>query len=72
MDQTQRRPVLEVETQIGCIRVEVHVDTAPMTAAYVLDLVQGAAYDGSSFYRSTTLGRNRQPLIQGGPWSDFI
>jgi len=66
------RPMLEVETDAGVIVVEVHTDTAPLTAAYVLDLVERSIYDGSSFYRSTTLGRERKPLIQGGPWSDVI
>jgi len=72
MEQAPRRPVVAVATALGTIRVEIHVDTAPTTAAYVLDLVRRSVYDGSSFYRSTTLGGDREPLIQGGPWSDFI
>lgn len=67
-----QRPHLEVVTDAGTFVVEVHSDTAPNTVAYVLDLVDRAAYDGSGFYRSTTLGRDRKPLIQGGPWAEVM
>lgn len=59
-------------TAAGVVVIEVHTDTAPVTAAYVLDLVDRAAYDGSNFYRSATLGRDRKPFIQGGPWTDVV
>lgn len=65
-------PVLEVRTTAGLITVEVHVDAAPKASAYVLDLVSSGTYNGTAFHRSTTLGRERQPLIQGGPYSGVI
>lgn len=72
MNQRTPHPVLEVKTTAGPINVEVHVDAAPKASAYVLDLVRSGAYDKTAFFRSTTLGRDRQPLIQGGPYSDVI
>lgn len=72
MNQPTLHPVLEVKTTAGLISVEIHVDAAPKASAYVLGLVNQGVYDGSAFFRSTTLGREREPLIQGGPFSDII
>ncbi len=63
---------LEVRTAAGVICVELHLDVAPKTINYVLDLVNQGAYDGSTFYRSATLGHDREPLIQGGPFCSVI
>ncbi|HAP74799.1 MAG TPA: peptidylprolyl isomerase [Acidimicrobiaceae bacterium] len=64
---------LRIETDLGVIDVAVHLDRAPITAAYVLRLVDSGRYDGASFYRSTSLGRpDRRPLIQGGPLAPVL
>jgi len=72
VNETPNHPVIEVNTSAGLVVVEVFADSAPTTAAYVIDLVRRGVYDGSSFYRSTTLGRTREPLIQGGPFCRVI
>lgn len=72
MNQPMTHPALEVTTTAGLISVEVYVDAAPKASAYVLDLVRSGAYNKTAFFRSTTLGREREPLIQGGPFSDII
>lgn len=64
---------LRIETELGVIVVAVHVDRAPITAAYVRHLVEAGRYADASFYRTTTLGRpDRRPLIQGGPLAPRI
>ena len=64
---------LRIETELGVIVVAAHVDRAPITSAYVQQLVDAGRYDGASFYRTTTLGRpDRRPLIQGGPLAPVI
>lgn len=61
-------PLLRIETDLGEIVIAVHVDKAPLTAAYVRQLADDGLFTDTSFYRSTTLGRpDRLPLIQGGP-----
>ena len=69
----RRDAILRLETDLGTIEVAVHEDRAPVTAAYVRQLVDAGVYTGASFYRSTTLGApDRQPLIQGGPLAPRI
>ena len=48
--------------------IDVFASRAPRTANYFQGLVSNGAYDGSTFYRSTTLGVPDGPrLVQGGP-----
>ena len=57
-----------IETSAGEIAVDVFAQTAPRTSSYFLGLVSDGAYDGSTLYRSTTLGVENGPrLVQGGP-----
>ena len=57
-----------IEVEAGEIKVEIFSSRAPRSAAYFLDLVAQRVYDGSCFYRSTTLGAADGPrLLQGGP-----
>lgn len=68
-----RDATLRLATDLGVIVVAVHVDRAPITAAYVQRLVDAGRYADASFYRSTTLGRpERRALIQGGPLAQLF
>ncbi|MDJ0790100.1 MAG: peptidylprolyl isomerase [Myxococcota bacterium] len=50
------------------IVLELAARRAPRTAAYFLALVEAGAYDGTTIYRSTSLGDPEGPrLVQGGP-----
>lgn len=58
--------VIEIES--GEIVLDVFQNRAPQAANYFLGLVARGAYDGSTFYRSTTLGITDGPrLVQAGP-----
>lgn len=62
-----------LDTTAGEIALEVLEGLAPQTAAYFLRHVDAGAYDGMSFYRSTTLGVSDGPkLIQGGMLGDVL
>lgn len=59
---------LRIATGLGSIDIELFDSIAPQTTRYVRELVEAGYLNGSSFYRSTTLGVDgRDPLIQGGP-----
>lgn len=59
---------LVLDTALGAIEIEIDQSRAPRTAEFVRGLVEIGHFDGSAFYRSTTLANDaRQPLIQGGP-----
>ena len=61
-------PRVNIEIEAGRIEIEVFTDLAPRAGRYFLDLVTQGAYDGCTFYRSTTLGVAHGPrLVQGGP-----
>ena len=65
--------LVEVITDLGAIRVELHNKAAPVTCDFVSRQIVDGRYDGTAFYRTTTLGRpDRDPLIQGGPWSTMV
>lgn len=64
-------PVVEIETPLGVITVEIDARAAPRTAANFLSYVDAGAYDGGRFYRTVT--PHNQPddtikitVIQGG------
>lgn len=59
---------LVLHTGVGSIEIDIDDSAAPLTARFVRQLVEAGHFNGSAFYRSTTLGVDgRQPLIQGGP-----
>jgi len=59
-----------MRTSLGDIQLELYLDRAPITAANFLRYVDGAHYDGGSFYRTVTRENdNGSPVIevvQGG------
>jgi peptidyl-prolyl cis-trans isomerase A (cyclophilin A) len=64
-------PVVDIETPLGTISVEIDSDRAPGTAANFLAYVDSGEYDGGRFYRTVT--PENQPhdtvkiaVIQGG------
>ena len=61
---------VEVTTTLGDIVLEIDSGRAPLTAGNFLAMVDGAHYDGASFYRSVTLDNDRGSpkieVIQGG------
>ncbi len=66
-------PVIEIQTSVGDILVELYPDKAPKTCAAFLSYVDDKLYDNASFYR--VLNRENQSsdafkseLIQGGIW----
>lgn len=62
-----------LETTVGNIVLELSPALAPETVAYFLRHLDAGAYDGASFYRSTTLGVPAGPrLIQGGVLGDVL
>lgn len=62
-----------LETAAGEIAIEVLAECVPRTAAWFRSLVERGDYDGSAFYRSTTLAVPDGPrLIQGGPLHEAL
>lgn len=64
------RPVVVIETQAGNIRVQVHTDSAPLSAGDFLRYVDGGLYDGQGFYRTVRADNDPREmgmsLVQGG------
>ncbi len=68
---------VRIETEVGDIRIELHPEKAPKTAANFLRYVDGGFYNGGSFYRTVrpnTEERKDAPIevIQAGvhPWKE--
>lgn len=64
-------PIVEIETPLGTISVEIDQEHAPGTASNFLGYVDQGAYDGSRFYRTVTPDNQpndaiRIAVIQGG------
>jgi peptidyl-prolyl cis-trans isomerase A (cyclophilin A) len=61
---------VEMTTTLGNILIEIDTASAPLSAGNFLAMVDGAHYDGASFYRSVTLENDRGSpkieVIQGG------
>jgi len=61
-------PIVEIDTSMGKIFVQIDTLHAPVTAKNFLKLVDSGLYNGTSFYR--TVDRAREPssidVIQGG------
>lgn len=64
--------VVEIETALGEIEIQVLEDRAPASAAYFLADVRAGVFDGASFFRIVTLANQdaeegrRIEVIQGG------
>lgn len=68
---THTNPIVDIETSLGTISVEIDEQHAPGTAANFLGYVDRGEYDGSRFYRTVTLDNQpndtiRIAVIQGG------
>jgi peptidyl-prolyl cis-trans isomerase A (cyclophilin A) len=64
---------VSLETTAGEIVLALFPALAPRTVAFFLNHLDAGAYDGASFYRSTTLGEPNGPrLIQGGVLGDVL
>ena len=68
---TSTNPVVNVETSLGGIKMEVYEDRAPITARNFLRYVDAGLYDGTTFFRTVTMGNQpndavRIEVIQGG------
>jgi len=64
-------PIVDIETPLGTISIEIDAEHAPGTAANFLGYVDQGAYDGSRFYRTVTPDNQpddtiRIAVIQGG------
>ncbi|GET27475.1 peptidylprolyl isomerase [Prolixibacter sp. NT017] len=73
----QNEPVVEIQTTLGNIQVELYPDKAPVTANNFLQLVEDSVYTDAEFYR--TVRMNNQPhnqvkieVIQGGLFADSL
>ncbi len=64
------RPNVVLQTEAGEIEIEVHADTAPISAADFLLHVDEGLYDGAGFYRTVRADNDPRDmgmsLIQGG------
>ncbi len=68
---TNTNPIVDIETPLGTISVEIDVEHAPGTAANFLGYVDRGEYNGSRFYRTVTADNQphdtiRIAVIQGG------
>jgi peptidyl-prolyl cis-trans isomerase A (cyclophilin A) len=68
---TNTNPIVDIETPLGTISVEIDAEHAPGTAANFLGYVDRGEYDGSRFYRTVTPDNQpndtiRIAVIQGG------
>jgi peptidyl-prolyl cis-trans isomerase A (cyclophilin A) len=68
---TNTNPIVDIETPLGTVSVEIDAEHAPGTAANFLGYVDRGEYDGSRFYRSVTPDNQpndtiRIAVIQGG------
>lgn len=68
---TNTNPIVDIETPLGTISVEIDAKHAPGTAANFLGYVDNGEYDGSRFYRTVTPDNQpndaiRIAVIQGG------
>jgi peptidyl-prolyl cis-trans isomerase A (cyclophilin A) len=68
---TNTNPIVDIETPLGTVSVEIDAEHAPGTAANFLGYVDRGEYDGSRFYRTVTPDNQpndtiRIAVIQGG------
>lgn len=73
-----KNPLINIETELGSIKIELYKEQAPLTVANFLNYVNKEMLDGGEFYR--VVRKNNQPntkikieVIQGGiGWDDGI
>jgi len=68
---SDRNPLVLIKTSLGDVTVEVFEDKAPLTSNNFLRYVDGKMYDGTSFFRTVTMGNQldsevKIEVIQGG------
>lgn len=63
-EEDAHNPIVGVETELGCIYIEVFEDKVPNTALNFLSLVEDGEYDGSPFHRIIT-----NFMMQGGDYT---
>ncbi|NOX30823.1 MAG: hypothetical protein GXP35_12375 [Actinobacteria bacterium] len=64
---------IRLHTAAGEIVISLRSDVAPTAVQYVVSLIDEGVYDGSTLYRSTTLGHPGGPrLVQGGPFDQIL
>ena len=73
--QSQINPIIEIETEMGIIGIELYQDKAPVTAKNFIRYIEEKRYEGATFYRTVTT--DNQPdndikiqVIQGGLFDD--
>ncbi len=73
--QGQPNPVIEIETELGVIGIELYQDKAPVTSRNFIRYIDDERYRGATFYRTVTT--DNQPgsqykiqVIQGGLYED--
>ena len=73
--QSQINPIIEIETEMGIIGIELYQDKAPVTAKNYIRYIEEKRYKGATFYRTVTT--DNQPnsgtkiqVIQGGLFDD--
>jgi cyclophilin family peptidyl-prolyl cis-trans isomerase len=57
-------PIVEIDTSLGKIKVELNPDKAPVTVKNFLGYVDDKFYDGTIFHR--VIGRGSPKMVQGG------
>lgn len=63
-EEGDHNPIVGIETNLGCIYVEVFEDKVPNTALNFVSLVEDGDYDGSPFHRIIT-----NFMMQGGDYT---
>lgn len=66
--------IVEIQTSLGTVRVEVLSDAAPKATEWFLSLVDQKIFDGTQFYRAGHLAGqvNRPRFLEGGALSPFL
>lgn len=66
--------IIEVQTSLGNIRIEVFADRTPKVARWFLELAEARVFDGMKFFRSGHLqGQPSRPrFLEGGMLSPFL
>lgn len=70
-------PMVEIQTELGVIVIEVDTEHAPLTAGNFLKYVDGDIFSGASFYRIVTPSNQPETdvkisVIQGGLKEDAV
>ena len=73
--QSQINPIIEIETELGIIGIELYQDKAPVTAKNFIRYIKEKRYEGATFYRSVTIenqpnSKTKIEVVQGGLFDD--